>query len=1209
MKILKAFLLFTGFLLVLPFSNPLANSLNNPNTSFADYPEPLQQAFAESANTSRGDTWSKEILGMINSTHAIERKTLGLPEFILVNGKHINAQVTQDKNFVYVDARTSVKVSKSSCELIELDKGRIADNLATRKTTDYTILVSDDAVTWNSNAKTCDSVNWITNSTGSFVFTKQTIGETQLTIIYAWYEDKHLHESFFIPKNNGNSKYLAVQEKQSTNEKLVFNTDEYQTSNAKIKKTSQTNSITKSEHIKSKQNTTSYTFEYKKSGSQDLIYDIRGAKQYFDSVKISQVAGKLVTEILYVNDAKLSAGQSYIIDPTFGFTAADSSRFPETDTGSGTSCQPPISVSATHRQMQLPGSAVSSVCIIASFQWNISSISDSVDVTDVVVKYTIDGVTQMSNCDWNEITHNITLADATTLWNDITNNANGTTYVNADSGCTTASADKTLDLGTTADSDVEAQLTDDDLFSLGLNYDSLTRDADSHQNNWGTTGDASFRLQITYSTPTTQLVKFRAFENDGTTAVASATVIVTNSTTTASCTTNSTGVCGTFGIQSLTNHNVTLKTPTNYVFYKQLNWKPTANQTETRSGNIYDVTGCDSTLSNLMANQTDRDYLASVPLSPACSSDVLTFNYFFKPMGTGNSPSNQTTTVRFEIPATSVYARSQTIYVNGTAVSMTYSNGVMTSGAIQVGTGNQNVIIKFRLPFTEIIPQPPINQNAKINGTTGSYQVDTLTIKWTPSNATWTSGYRIYNSTNNVSYSLTTSGLANGTTFYNHFIGEHSKLMYCKVYSEPYSAGSPASTTVYNRTATFPDAPTGLTITNPSVGQLKLSWSAGTSDGNSTRKDCSIRFDNTTSGDVAECVTEITNSTISGTCTNRQYTKSSINGGTIYTFQVREGNSQGFSAWSSNTTGTVSTPTDITIRLFVNQTGDAVQIIPRVTFVSGNTGSGVPSLESIRFYNASSGTLINSTTINKVFSSSSPTFNYTRMYEDGLGMQGSNYNIVIQVSNYSASGTISTTENATLTSFKAKYRTLYQTAETASEGTYNYTVSRNSNQNSLALAVNRVTDTTFWDLECSYTDQIFETGTWVNKSSVIAYNITTTVDARSNVIVKCWNDNQVFTFVSFSATNGTLVVTQYTKGLGEFFGVPLPFLIVIFVSAVITPKNVPLGLIILVGTIGTMGVMGFWFDSNNNALITGAVWGAIVLLAAIGIFRGKTSPY
>ena len=540
----------------------------------------------------------------------------------------------------------------------------------------------------------------------------------------------------------------------------------------------------------------------------------------------------------------------------------------------------------------------------------------------------------------------------------------------------------------------------------------------------------------------------------------------------------------------------------------------------------------------------------------------------------------------------------------GTGVERCYAVRAKNS----VGDSNPSNIV-CTAPAQAIVPQPPINPSAKLNGTTGSYQVDTITIKWTPFNGTWTTGYRVYNSTNNISYSLTTSGLANGTTFYNHNIGEHYKLMYYRVYSEPYTAGSPASLTVYNRTANFPDSPISLSTSTPATGQIRINWSAGASDGNSTRKDCSIRFDNTTTGDAAGWVTEISNSTISSTCTNRQYTKSSLNGGSSYTFQVREGNSQGWSNWSSNVTGTATGTTDITIRLFVNQTGDALQIIPRVTYNSGHTGSALPTLESIRFYNGSSNTLLNSTTINKIFSSTSPTFNYTRMYEDGLGMQGSNYRIVVQVSNYSASGTISTTENATLSNFKAKYSTIYRTAETESEGSYNYTATRNGNQNRLTIAVNRVTDTTFWDLECKFTDQIFEIGTWVNKSSVIAYNITTTVDARNNVIVKCWNDNPVFTLVSYSATNGTLVVTQYTGDLGEFFGVPLPFLIVIFISAMITPKNVPIGLVILTGTIGTMGVMGFWFDSNNNALITGAVWGAIMLVTALGIFRGKTSPY
>src|SRR3990167_7790276 len=200
-----------------PAVYPLANPFSNPNTQFKDYPVPLQEAFAESqvGTIERGTSWSTEIIA-VNSTGITKKHIFGLPEFILVNGKYINAKVTEDKDFVYVDARTSVKISKLTCELIELEKGRYIDNLAVRKITDYTILTSDDAITWNDDldAKICNSVTSVTNSIGTFVTAKQTIGRHELEIVYVWYERQELVESFLTPTNNDVAKYIAVQESQ-----------------------------------------------------------------------------------------------------------------------------------------------------------------------------------------------------------------------------------------------------------------------------------------------------------------------------------------------------------------------------------------------------------------------------------------------------------------------------------------------------------------------------------------------------------------------------------------------------------------------------------------------------------------------------------------------------------------------------------------------------------------------------------------------------------------------------------------------------------------------------------------------------------------------------------------------------------------------------------------------------------------------------------
>ena len=284
---------------------------------------------------------------------------------------------------------------------------------------------------------------------------------------------------------------------------------------------------------------------------------------------------------------------------------------------------------------------------------------------------------------------------------------------------------------------------------------------------WDGTTDSVAEVHI-------QSVKFRLFENDGTTAVTSATITVTNSTDTLTDTTNSTGVTGAFSLQEeYTSYNMTGKTgTTNYVVFKRHSFVPSANQTETRSTQIFDVTGCVATISNIMINQTDRTN-STFPLAPSCSSNVLTFNTYFQRLGMGNAASNLTTIIRMEVPSTSAYATAQTVYINGTAVSMTYSSGILTSGNIQVGNAAQSVILKVRITFN-------VTPNAVTNLSSPDQTVSTIELLWSQPNIhnMTLQGYQInyttphgtpltklVNNTNSSSVNYVVSGLLFATQY------------------------------------------------------------------------------------------------------------------------------------------------------------------------------------------------------------------------------------------------------------------------------------------------------------------------------------------------------------------------------------------------------------------------------------------------------------
>ena len=132
----------------------------------------------------------------------------------------------------------------------------------------------------------------------------------------------------------------------------------------------------------------------------------------------------------------------------------------------------------THFEIQRPPSSGSGTpCIVTSFTFDVSDIPNGATITDTDLKFTINTVTNGINCDYNPMVVEPATASASDLYGDITN---GTAYVDNDSGCTTTGA-KTIDLGTTADSDLDAKVLSDDNFSVGFTYDSLIRDASLHQ--------------------------------------------------------------------------------------------------------------------------------------------------------------------------------------------------------------------------------------------------------------------------------------------------------------------------------------------------------------------------------------------------------------------------------------------------------------------------------------------------------------------------------------------------------------------------------------------------------------------------------------------------------------------------------------------------------------------------------------------------------
>lgn len=124
-----------------------------------------------------------------------------------------------------------------------------------------------------------------------------------------------------------------------------------------------------------------------------------------------------------------------------------------------------------------------------------------------------------------------------------------------------------------------------------------------------------------------------------------------------------------------------------------------------------------------------------------------------------------------------------------------------------------------------------------------------------------------------------------------------------------------------------------------------------------------------------------------------------------------------------------------------------------------------------------------------------------------------------------------------------------------------------------------------------------------------SYNGLFNANPSQNSYIACFDpeDTQILAFTSFGSGNGTKALTTFTNQLGDFMGVPVPFIFVLFFAAIWTGRSAPTGIIMLAVVIGFLGVLGY-FDPLSGSPTEGsleAFWGLIVILTLLGVFIGK----
>lgn len=170
----------------------------------------------------------------------------------------------------------------------------------------------------------------------------------------------------------------------------------------------------------------------------------------------------------------------------------------------GTACNTTGIGNVADNFLSNPAANIAIGCKRISAEWNVTAIPDNAVITDVKFKFSINTAVNGRNCDYNQIEHQPSLAtvypdpSVQLNYDDI---GNGTTFVSNDSTCATNSVDNILDLGSSADTDLQNNISSGkNWWAIGIKYNDEVRDAlTSHSQRIAN----SFELQVTYTVPAT----------------------------------------------------------------------------------------------------------------------------------------------------------------------------------------------------------------------------------------------------------------------------------------------------------------------------------------------------------------------------------------------------------------------------------------------------------------------------------------------------------------------------------------------------------------------------------------------------------------------------------------------------------------------------------------------------------------------------------
>jgi len=573
---------------------------------------------------------------------------------------------------------------------------------------------------------------------------------------------------------------------------------------------------------------------------------------------------KLQTVINYHNTDVLPVGQRLEIDPTYSSNNPTEDGVLSDSSITGVACNTTVGTRNTsHANLNVivRASGTNDSCYRTYIEYDVSSITDGSTITDTVFKFDLQIATNAINCDYKEMNTKPSTATDQQVWDDI---GDGTTFVSNDSTCTTTGDNKSLDLGSSADSDVATQLSSD-WWAFGIKANSETRDASTHTMTLGSEDDATATpkptLEITYTTPCTPNAPSSVTAKAQTT-----TSINIDWTNSSNCTNNAVEVqrspdqtnWTTLYSGAVVTHYGDTGLPTNTQFYYRV-----------RDQSSDSIWGSYSSTANAVL----------APATPTGLTHSSQTNSGFR--STWSVSGNATTGFKVERETPTGGGFSTIVANTGNSTTHYDHSGLAadTQYNVKISTINANATSSASTPAsTYTLPDPPTSLGLTTISTTQ------INLSWTPPSGTVT-GYKIEEKIGAGSWTTRVADTGTTATTYSA-----TSLTAGTQYTYRVSTITSHGTSVPSNEPsayTITNAPTSLGLTTISASQINLSWTApsGTVTGYKIEEKIG-------SGSFTIRVAD------TGT-TATTYSATSLAGGTQYSYRVSAINSGGTSAASN----------------------------------------------------------------------------------------------------------------------------------------------------------------------------------------------------------------------------------------------------------------------------------------------------------------------